>query len=259
MSETALDLQAVRKQLDAGKEQFPAVVVGDLLADLAAANERVDDLGLVAQVKTERCEKLIVNLATADEKQKRLRQRVRDCERRRHVDLESWRKDIAERAALQARGAALEAVYIATNEMLAVLGGDGEINTDHTKVNDLMNVLHAVDHGIYEPSDVERLKARVAELDHYTALAESLSLQVDTLKAKVTALESEYCSRHKTRHWKDGFCVCCVLEDADAERDTLKAALREAPEPDDKLLTMANMQNWLNIWFKWYNRTRELL
>ena len=55
--------------------------------------------------------------------------------------------------ALQAMKAQLEAVkplYIAINEMMAVLGAEGEINTRHEKTEAVMNALYELDDGVYD-------------------------------------------------------------------------------------------------------------
>ena len=66
-------------------------------------------------------------------------------------ELAGFFRSIAHRIDL--RGAQLEAVkplYIAINEMLAVLGMEGEINNRHEKTEAVMDALYELDDGVYD-------------------------------------------------------------------------------------------------------------
>lgn len=43
-------------------------------------------------------------------------------------------------------------LYHAVNLMMAELGAEGEINTRHTKVDQVMDALHDIDGGVYDES-----------------------------------------------------------------------------------------------------------
>jgi len=44
-----------------------------------------------------------------------------------------------------------KALYEAVNEMMSILGADGEINTQYECVDDVMSALTVIDNGIYNP------------------------------------------------------------------------------------------------------------
>jgi hypothetical protein len=48
-------------------------------------------------------------------------------------------------------------LYMATNELLAIIGMEGEIDSRHEKVADAMEALFALDEGVY---DVNRFEGR---------------------------------------------------------------------------------------------------
>lgn len=44
----------------------------------------------------------------------------------------------------------LKQLYIAVNEMMAVIGAEGEIDSRHNYVDNVMDALHDLDDGVYD-------------------------------------------------------------------------------------------------------------
>ena len=73
--------------------------------------------------------------------------KLEDDNTRMEEEIYEWERSDEQ---LQAQLEAVKPLYIAINEMMAVLGAVGEINTRHEKASAVMDALHDLDSGVYD-------------------------------------------------------------------------------------------------------------